>query len=211
MKHKRYIILFIILILITTLTLMLYDKNKKKTICIFGSISKDISNNYSLQNDLKYLAQNLDTSKYNYIIPNSNKGPIGYILNNIKDEDKSSIITTYSITFPENEKNETFKIKLFNNPIDYEEYMIENSDIFIIFPGGIGTLYEIAFLFFLIDVSDDNKKIIFYNRDNYYDFIIEIMERYHETGYLRDNRYNKYKSTTYFINDIKTINKIIIK
>jgi hypothetical protein len=209
MKYRRYIILFIFLILLTTLALILYNKNKKKTICIFGSVSKDISNNYNLQNDLKYLTLNLDTSKYNYIIPNSKEGPIGYILNNIKDEDKSSIITTYSTAFPDDKKNETFKIKLFNDPVDFEEYMIENSDIFIIFPGGIGTLYEIAFLFFLIDVSDDNKKIIFYNRDNYYDFIIDIMERYHETGYLRKNIYNKYKSTTYFINDIKDINKII--
>jgi hypothetical protein len=209
MKYRRYIILFIILILLATLTLIFYNINKKKTICIFGSVSKDISNNYNLQNDLKYLTLNLDTSKYNYIIPNSKDGPIGYILNNIKDEDKSSIITTYSTAFPDNKKNETFKIKLFNDPVDFEEYMIENSDIFIIFPGGIGTLYEIAFLFFLIDVSNDNKKIIFYNKDNYYDFIIDIMERYHETGYLRNNIYNKYKSTTYFINDIKDINKII--
>jgi predicted Rossmann-fold nucleotide-binding protein len=209
MKYK-YISLFIIcIILILLAVLFFYYKNDKKTICIFGSVSKDISNDYSLQNDLKYLALNLNTSKYNYILPNTKKGPIGYILDNIKDEDKSSVITTYSTVFDKNNINKTYEVKMFNDPIDFEEYMIKNSNIFIILPGGIGTLYEISFLLFLIDVSNVNNKIIFYNKNNYYDFIINIMERYHETGYLRDNIYNKYKSTTFFVNNIEDINRLI--
>lgn len=208
MKNK-YLYIILILLLLAILLLFFYYTNSKKTVCIFGSVSKDISNNYSLQQDLKYLALNLNTSKYNYIIPNSKEGPIGFILNNIKEEDRSSVITTYSTTFGKNNTNNSFKIKMFNDPVDFEEYMIENSNIFIILPGGIGTLYEIAFLLFLIDVSDVNNKIIFYNKDNYYKFIIDIMERYHKTGYLRKNIYNKYKTTTYFVNNIEDVNRLL--
>jgi predicted Rossmann-fold nucleotide-binding protein len=205
-----YNILYVILIILLLLTLLFfYDKYKKKTISIFGSVSKDISNDFNLQKDLKQLALNLNTSKYDYIIPNSKEGTIGYILNNIKEEDKNSIITTYSTTFHKNNTNDTFKLKIFNDPVDFEEYMIKNSNIFIILPGGVGTFYEIAFLLFLIDVSDVNNKIIFYNKDNYYNFINDIMERYYETGYLRDNVYNKYKSSTYFVNNIDEIIKLM--
>jgi len=204
-----YLCIILILLLAMLILFIYYNKNNKKTICIFGSVSKDISDNYTLQQDLNYIVSKINTSKYNYIIPNSKEGPIGYILNNIKEEDKDGVLTTYSTVFPSDNANKSFKIKMFDDPVIFEEYMIENSDIFIILPGGIGTLYEIAFLLFLIDVSDDKKKIIFYNKDNYYDFIINIMERYRKTGYLRENIYNKYKSSTYFINNINEINKII--
>jgi len=207
----KYLWIFsiILIIIILLIFLIYYDKYHKKTIAILGSGSKNISYDYDLQKDLKYLALNLNTSKYNYIIPNSKKGIIGYILNHIREEDKSSIITTYSTTFDKNNINNTFKIKLFNNPIDFEEYMITNSNIFIILPGGIGTLFEILFLLFLIDVKDSNNKIIFYNKDNYYNFINDIMKRYYETGYLRSNIYNKFKKTTYFVSNINELITLI--
>jgi predicted Rossmann-fold nucleotide-binding protein len=209
MKYIRNVCFILLLLLVLLLVLFINDKYKKKTVTIFGSVSKDISDDLNLQKDLKYLALNLNTSKYDYVIPNSKKGPIGYILNNIKEEDKSSVITTYSTTFGENNTNNTFKIKMFNDPVYFEEYMIENSNIFIILPGGIGTLYEITFLLFLIDVSPVNNKIIFYNKNNYFNFINDIMKKYYKTGYLRDNIYDKYKSSTYFVDNIEDINKII--
>jgi predicted Rossmann-fold nucleotide-binding protein len=209
MKNMKNILFILLLLLLVLLVLFFNDKYKKKTVTIFGGVSKDISDDLNLQKELKNLALNLNTTKYDYVIPNSKKGPIGYILNNIKEEDKSSVITTYSTTFGENNMNETFKIKMFNDPVDFEEYMIENSNIFIILPGGIGTLYEIAFLLFLIDVSPVNNKIIFYNKNNYYDFIDNIMKKYNKNGYLRDNIYDKYKSTTYFVDNIEDINKLI--
>jgi|LakMenEpi03Aug12_release.lakeMendotaPanAssembly.Ray.scaffolds.fasta_scaffold170776_3 hypothetical protein len=208
MKYKYlFFILFILLLLF--IVLFFYDKYKKKYVVIFGSVSKDISDDINLQKDLKYLASNLNTTKYNYILPNTKKGPIGYLLNNIKEDDKSSILTTYSTTFGDDNINKNFQIKLFNDPIDFEEYMIRNSNIFVILPGGIGTLYEIAFLLFLIDVSDVNYKIIFYNKNNYYNFINDLIKRYYETGYLRPNIYDKFKAKTYFVNNIEDINKII--
>lgn len=208
MKYK-YILFILSILLILFVVVFFYNKYKKKSISIFGSVSKDISDDVNLQKDLKYLALNLNTTKYDYIIPNSQKGIIGYLLNNIKEQDKNNVTTVYSITFGEDNINETFKVKLFNNPFDFEEYMIDNSNIFIILPGGIGTLYEIIFLLFLIDVSEVHNKIIFYNKNNYYNFIDDIIKRYHETGYLRSNVYDKFKARTYFVNDMDEIIKLI--
>ena len=82
MKYKYlFFILFILLLLF--IVLFFYDKYKKKYVVIFGSVSKDISDDINLQKDLKYLASNLNTTKYNYILPNTKKGPIGYLLNNV--------------------------------------------------------------------------------------------------------------------------------
>lgn len=214
-KNNRNFYLFLSIIFIFIILLYIIQKKynnhykyKQKTISIFGSVSKDIKNDINLLEDLRYLALNLN-KKYNYIIPNSREGLIGFLLENIREIDKNNILTTYSKTFHKNNINRTYKIKYFNDPIDFEEFMIRNSSIYIFLPGGLGTLYEIFFTLFLLDVSDDNNKVIFYNKNNYYNFINIIMNNLNKSCYLRENIYKKFKNNCYFINNINEINKII--
>lgn len=195
----------ILLILLLFLSFFLYNKLKKKTIAIFGSISKDISNDSEFKEELDILVDNINTSKYDYIIPNTLAGPIGYILNNVKDKDKSGFITTYSTTF--NQKiNEIYKVISFDDAIHYEEYMVRNSDIFIFLPGGIGTLYEVAFISFLIDLNEGKEiKVIFYNRDNDFNFIKDLINYYNDNGFLRGETYNNFIKNTYFVKNMNDI------
>ena len=58
----------------------------------------------------------------------------------------------------------------------------DNSDIFLILPGGFGTISEI---FNLIEEYriDDKKRIIIYNLDGYYDDLIKIMDNLYDTHF----------------------------
>lgn len=177
----------------------------KKTIAIFGSVSKDISNNQKMQQELDVLVASLNPSKYNYIAPNTETGPVGYVLTHVPDRVKSAFLTTYVESF-NSKLNETYVIKTFQDAIDYEEYMIRHSNIFVFLPGGVGTMYEVSFVLFLLDVQESNRNLVlFYNKDNYYDFVKEIMKRYEETGYLRPKVYEKFIHQFKFVSDMKTL------
>lgn len=207
MKYHKY--LFFILLLIIFFALFYDFRIKRKTISILGSISKDISKDDEFKNELIYLSNNLNTNKYKYIIPNTNEGTIGFLLNNIPAKNKYNIITVYSETFPKNKMNNSYEIIMFNDAINFEEYIITHSDIFIILPGGIGTLYEISFILFILDTSNKNVKLLFYNKNNFFDFIKYNMKFFLDNGYLRDNIYNKFINNSLFFNNMNELISIL--
>jgi predicted Rossmann-fold nucleotide-binding protein len=204
MKYKNTLIFLIFVIFISLIIIYItYFKPTKKTISIFGSISKNIDDNQNLKKNIKYLAESLNQS-YNYIIPNSKNGIIGYLLNNI-NKNNIDIITAYSSTFTKNNINEKFNIKIFDNPIDYEEYMVINGDIIIFLPGGIGTLYEISFLIFLLDVSDKDIKVLIYNDNGFFNFIKNHINYLFVNGYLRDNAYFRFNNNFLFFSNMEDL------
>ena len=68
------------------------------------------------------------------------------------------------------------------NGIDRFKNIYDNSDIFLILPGGFGTISEI---FNLIEEYriDDKKRIIIYNLDGYYNDLIKIMDNLFDTHF----------------------------
>lgn len=60
----------------------------------------------------------------------------------------------------------------------------ENSDAFIIAPGGIGTLDEFFEIITLKKLKQHDKKIIVFNIDGFYDKMFEMIEGMAEKGFL---------------------------
>lgn len=195
-------------IFIIAIVIYLYViKNKKKEVGIYGSVSKDILKDAKFQADVKYFAQNLDVSKFNYTSPNSKDGPIGYFLDNVDEKDKPYISTTYSTTFSEDGRNKTFPTKFFDEPFTYEDYMLKKSDVFVFFPGGVGTFYELAFAMLVLDVRKPDYLVFIYNKDNYFQFIKNQMSFFYHNGYLRPNIYEKFKRNFLFFEDMHELVK----
>ncbi len=61
---------------------------------------------------------------------------------------------------------------------------LENSDAFIISPGGIGTLDEFFEIITLRKLKQHNKEIIVFNINHFYDKMIEMIEEMGEKGFL---------------------------
>lgn len=73
----------------------------------------------------------------------------------------------------------------------------ENSDAFILLPGGIGTIEE---MFSIFEENRTNawKKVIIYNYEGFYNFIINWLKQNVETGFVYD----------YDIENIKIVNNL---
>jgi uncharacterized protein (TIGR00730 family) len=62
--------------------------------------------------------------------------------------------------------------------------MYDLSQAFIILPGGIGTLEEFAEIFTWLQLGFHNKLIALLNIDHFYDPLIQMLDRFVETGFL---------------------------
>ena len=61
---------------------------------------------------------------------------------------------------------------------------LKNSDVFIIAPGGIGTLDEFFEIITLKKLKQHDKKIIVFNIDGFYNKMIEMIDEMGEKGFL---------------------------
>ena len=67
---------------------------------------------------------------------------------------------------------------------------LEKSDVFIIVPGGIGTLDEFFEVLILKELNRHSKKIILFNINNFYDKMIEMILEMHDYGLISENALN---------------------
>ena len=65
--------------------------------------------------------------------------------------------------------------------------MYEKSDAFIIFPGGTGTLDEMAEIITLKTLGFTGKPIVIYNLNGFYNGLIALLDGMKKNGFLKDN------------------------
>ena len=217
-KFNKYISPFcifciILLLLISILVAYIISKyvvdKSKKIVTIYGGVSNNVDSDVKQQ--LKYLALHLD-NKFNYLIPNSKTGTIGYLLDALEKTDKSQNIET--TTFVEQEGgsetlNKHYKITYFDTILEFENDLFTRSDISIFLPGGIGTNYELSHTLFVMLEKIDERFVILFNIDGAFDYIINKVEKLHTDGYLRVGVYELYKQNCIVVKSAKEIIKIL--
>lgn len=205
--RRRMVVAFLIFLILGLAVWVgtVYLRSLQKTVAIFGSISKEITHDEGFNKELDLFISNINTSKYKYIAPNTRSSAIGYILDHVQEKDKQSFTTTYVTSF-NSATNASYPIRTFPDAIEYEQYMITHSNVFVFLPGGVGTLYEISFVLLLIDLNDTHtEKVIFYNRNNYFNFVKELMDRFNKTGYLREAVYQRFLNKTHFASTMQEV------
>lgn len=83
--------------------------------------------------------------------------------------------------------------------------LIELGDAFIAFPGGTGTLEEIAEVMSMVSLKMIDSPCILYNLDGYYDGLKELLNTMISYGLSSESRQNG----IYFVNNIPEIEKIL--
>lgn len=79
-------------------------------------------------------------------------------------------------------------VELSENLNDRKAKMIENGDIFVVLPGGLGTIDEwISTLSQLIVLQDRNRKIVVANINHIFDHVIEQLEQTSVSQFARDS------------------------
>ena len=84
--------------------------------------------------------------------------------------------------------------------------MIELGDAFIAFPGGTGTLEEIAEIMSLVSLNQIDSLCILYNLDGYYDGLKELLNTMISCGLSSESR----QKGIYFAENISEIEKILL-
>jgi len=206
-RTYKYVIALLIVTIITVVIYGIksyYTKNKKLVV-VFGSVSRNIEKDEELQEQLSLLASKLN-NKYDYLIPNSNDGILGYFLEKLHSNTISkNIQTNYVTTLPKEKVDNYYKVKYFDTLLDYENDMLEKSDIVIFLPGGIGTNYELAYIQFVVFEGIQNKKVILFNINGAFDYMIDKIESLHREGYLREKVYETYKDHFLITTDAEEI------
>ncbi len=76
-----------------------------------------------------------------------------------------------------------------------KQIMEDNSDAFIVTPGGIGTFEEFFEILTLKQLCRHNKPIVLYNINGYYNELNQVMERAIEQNFIRANCRELYQIT----------------
>lgn len=86
-----------------------------------------------------------------------------------------------------------------------KKIMEDMADAFVVVPGGIGTLEELFEIITLKQLARHKKPIVFYNIYNYYDKLMEFLDKCEEERFIREGCHNLYIAT----DDIQKITEYI--
>lgn len=97
---------------------------------------------------------------------------------------------------------------LFENITDRQAKLVELGDMFLLLPGGYGSIYEILQVIVMNQIGESSKDIIIFNYNGVYDFFIkqiEVLEKEgfikHELEWYKIKVFSDYKDIANFVNN----------
>ncbi len=146
--------------------------SKVPTISIFCSGSNDIAQH--IKETAYKLGVFISTEQYNLITGGGTFGLMKYVVDGyLSTESKECycrniVLHTYCDYHPSLQDANIIQVESIHQRIDY---MYENSDLFIVLPGGFGTLHELLDCF--MQNKCKNKPILLFNIDGFWNNIIQ--------------------------------------
>ena len=139
-------------------------------IAFFCSARENIKLKYE-RNVINFLEKLNDNIDFTHVVYGGGEsGLMGTIYHFFKDK---KIIESHNLEkwrFEENPDE-----NLYTSILKRQKMLLLNSDIYIILPGGAGTLSEFFDAFILNEIENKNKPIIVYNSDGYYDKLYDLV------------------------------------
>ena len=74
------------------------------------------------------------------------------------------------------------QIVYYDNITDRQNHLVKIADAYLIFPGGVGTLYELLQVITLNDVKEANKPIFIFNYNNYFMYLLDFLDHARKLG-----------------------------
>ncbi len=119
-----------------------------------------------------------------------------------------NIIGVVPSKLEENEKVSLLPDKFLHtrNLSDRKDIMLEESDVMIALPGGIGTLDEVFHVMASASIGYHSKKIIFYNINGFYNELLTILKMFEDKQFTRHKLSHYYDVANNF-NELKNLIK----
>lgn len=154
-----------------------------------GCSSSDLIDEKYLNESKKFLEE-IFKEDNDLVFGACDNGLMGYAYR-IAKENKRNIIGICPLAYKDDFKFLECTIELIEPTISKRtEAVIENSDGLIIFPGGIGTIYE---LFNIIESKRNyefDKPIVIYNLNGFYDEILDFLNKLCKEKFVKEKNLN---------------------
>ena len=155
----------------------------KMNICVYGSGSRKIDAKYT--NEAYRLGQEMALKGHNLVFGGGDTGMMGACAKGVHDNGGKSIgIAPEWIGDFEPLCEECEKFIYVDSMDERKNKFVENSDAFIITPGGIGTLDEFFEIITLKKLKQNDKEIIVFNIDGFFNKMFEMIDEMAQKGFL---------------------------
>ncbi len=153
--------------------------NKLKRVGIFCSGKNDIQQKYV--DVVSNILKKIDTSKTALVYGGGNVGLMGVI----RQAFSGTVISSNLHCFIDPNPNAPKDDYLFDNITDRQSKLIELSDMFLVFPGGFGTLFECLEVITKNQIGEISKKIIIFNFNGIYDSLVDLFSKLRNEGFVK--------------------------
>lgn len=154
-------------------------------ICLYGSSSEETPEEYT---DVGYeLGLKIAENGHSLVFGGGDDGMMGAVASGAFDggAEITAIAPGWIGEFDSKfeKSNEYIKVDSMD---ERKKLFLEKSDLFIISPGGVGTLDEFFEVLTLKSLNRHSKRIILFNINNCYDSLISMLQDMHDEGLIRE-------------------------
>lgn len=161
-------------------------------ICLFGASSEEINKVYF--EEVEKLGKMMAQRGHGMVFGGGKTGLMGAAIRGLSAAGGTSIgIAPRFFDQPGVLFEDCTKFIFTDTMRERKQLMEDNSDAFIIVPGGIGTFEEFFEILTLKQLGRHNKPIAIFNINNYYDDINKIITKASDEGFLKKNHLNIFK------------------
>jgi uncharacterized protein (TIGR00730 family) len=158
------------------------NKDLKK-VGIFCSGKTDMKDEYVMI--VSSILQKIDTEKIALVYGGGHVGLMGVIRHVYKGKIISSNLTKF--TNNEEDIKDDF---VFDKISDRQSKLIDLADMFLVFPGGFGTLYECLEVITKNQIGEHFKKIVIFNYKGLYNHLHEQFQILCQEGFIKNPLYH---------------------
>ena len=166
-----------------------------KSIAVYCSSSNDVDE--AFKEEARKVGELLGKNKYKIVYGGGNMGLMGTISNSsiAAGGHVYGVITKHLIDFEKKNKSLN-NLKIVTSMHERKIEMFNSSEIFLIFPGGIGTLEEFFEVYSWKQLHIHSKPIIIYNFNNFWDDLIMLIDNLVRKNFAGENMKEAYKVIT---------------
>ncbi len=133
------------------------------------------------------------------------KGMMGQCYKTFKDNNKDILGITIDAYHETNIEFKDIKVLEYSNSFQRLENIFKESDLFLFLPGGTGSLGELFGIMEELKTSKNQKKVIIYNYNGFYNEILDYLNILSKRGFAYENELNK----LIIINNIDDLERVI--
>jgi uncharacterized protein (TIGR00730 family) len=153
--------------------------NRLKRVGVFCSGKTDIKQEYIER--ISEILKQIDPTKTELVYGGGNVGLMGVI----RQAFAGKVISSNMECFVDRDPTAPKDDYVFDNINDRQSKLIELSDMFLVLPGGFGTLYECLEVITKNQIGEISKKVVIFNYNGVYNSLFDLFTKLRNEGFVK--------------------------